>query len=461
MKQQQMIPAIILLLISPALGWAEDNNSKPNIIYIMLDDAGYGDLNTDSSRAVKTPHFARMAREGLLLTNHYSGSAVCAPTRCVLMTGLHTGHCRRRDNVAKANKQDFKGRALVFLKDEDLTVAEVLKKSGYQTCGIGKWGIGNPGSEGVPEKQGFDRWFGYLDQTHAHDHFTPYLLDGGKKRAIPENNNGKKGKYVHELLEQETLDYIREHKKGPFFLYLAYTLPHGKYEIPADDPALKAYADKDWTQRTKNYAAMVTRADQTVGKILDLLKELRIDENTIVFYTSDNGPNQPFLKPLDSSAGLRGTKRKLYEGGIRAKMAVRWPGHVEANSQSEFICGMRDFFPTACELAGTSAPKNLDGISIAATLLGKTQQPRKHLYWEYHSPFQQAVRMGNWKAIRWGTKEPVELYDLKIDPQEKQDVAAKHRQIANQLGRIMDESRSESRYWPARELRSRPKSAKK
>ncbi len=425
--------------------------TKPNIIYIMIDDAGYGDFGAFGSKQVHTPAMDRLCREGTKFTNHYSGSAVCAPTRCVLMTGLHTGHCRRRDNTAKANiDRADTGRGLVFLKKEDLTVAEVLKKAGYTTGGIGKWALGNPGFDGEPGKQGFDHWFGYLDQVHAHDHYTEELWQDGKMVPVPGNEGKGEKVYAHDLFEAETLKFIKRYKEGPFFLYLAYTLPHGSYVIPPEDPACALYADKPWARPVKNYAAMITRVDRSVDKVLDLLKELGIDGGTIVFYTSDNGPNAPFVKDLDSAGGFRGTKRQLYEGGLRAAMGVRWPGKVPAGKTSDFVWDMRDVFPTACDLAGVDAPGHLDGMSVLPTLLGKKQGPHEHLYWEIHGPFQQAVRMGKWKGIRFGTQEPLELYDLETDAGEQNNISAQHPSIVAKLTRIMGESRTETQFWPAR-----------
>lgn len=432
---------------------------KPNIIYVMLDDAGYGDFGTFGSKEVRTPAMDLMATEGIKFTDHYSGSSVCAPTRCVLMTGLHTGHARRRDNQAKANRQlaDNKERGLVFLQKEDVTVAKVLQKEGYVTGGIGKWGIGNSGTEGQPDKQGFDHWYGYLDQVHAHDHFTDHIWKDGNMIDIPNNKNGAKAVYVPDLFEKETMQFIEDNKQGPFFLYLAYTLPHGKYEIPHEDAAYKFYKDKSWSQQVKNYAAMITKADRTVGKMMELLKELGIDENTIVFYTSDNGPNKPFVKPLNSAGGLRGIKRSLYEGGIRAGMVVRWPGKVPEGVVSNFQWGMRDVFPTLCDIANTATPENLDGISVLPAILGSDQENRKHLYWEYHSPFQQAVRMGDWKGIRFGTKENIELYDLSKDSSESNNIASEHPEIIQEVNEIMNTSRTESPFWPALDYRKKGK----
>jgi arylsulfatase A-like enzyme len=458
MLRRMFVLSFTLVLGSTTNLVADD---RPNIIYVMLDDAGYGDFAAFGSKHIQTPHFDRMCREGTKFTQHYSGSAVCAPTRCVLMTGLDTGHCRRRGNTAAAHQADFKGRPLVPLKDGDITVAEALKKAGYVTGGIGKWGLGNPGTGGEPERQGFDHWYGYIDQVHAHDHFTNFLYEDGRRIPLPGNTGGKKKTYVHDLLEAKTDEFVRRYKDKPFFLYLAYTLPHGKYVIPHDDPAYKPYADKSWSQQVRNYAAMVTRADSSVGKLLALLKELEIDDNTIVFYTSDNGPNPPFVKLLDSAGGLRGIKRRLTEGGIRAAMTVRWPGKVPTGKTSEFIWGMRDVFPTVCELAKAKAPENLSGMSVVPTLLGKPQDPHPHLYWEFHSPFQQAVRKGKWKALRFGTKERVELYDLDADFGEKKNVAATHPAVAAELAKIMDTARVESRYWPAREHRAKKKPRRK
>tara|TARA_R110002049_G_scaffold72490_6_gene187440 strand:- start:146200 stop:147768 length:1569 start_codon:yes stop_codon:yes gene_type:complete len=437
---------------------------RPNIIYVMLDDAGYGDFGAFGSPHVKTPTFDRLCREGMKFTNHYSGSCVCAPTRCVLMTGLHTGHARRRDNTAQALIKELSatnGRALVFLENEDVTVAEALKAAGYVTGGIGKWGLGNPGFDGVPENQGFDYWYGYLDQVHAHDHFPPEIWDGGKMVKIPENENGNQGVYIPYRQEEKTLEFIRENKDKEFFLYLAVTPPHGKYIIPTDDPAFAQYdhladAGNDKSKKTiQHYAAMITRTDQTIGKMMQLLKSLDLDEDTIVFYTSDNGPNNQFIKPLNSAAGLRGTKRDLFEGGIRAAMAVRWPGHVPAGKTSDFIWDMRDFFPTACELANAEAPDHLDGMSVVPTLMGKSQQGRQMHYWEFYSPFQQSVRMGPWKGIRFGTEEPIMLFNLDQDRSETTDIAAQHPEIVAQMESHMTASHAESKYFPVQRYASK------
>jgi len=456
------IPVFLLIFLFTQLSHEVVAQNPPNIIYIMLDDAGYGDFGTFGSKDVLTPHMDKMATEGMKFTNHYSGSAVCAPTRCVLMTGLHTGHARRRDNQAKANwdQADNPDRKLVFLQEGDMTIAKTLQSKGYVTGGIGKWGLGNQGSDGQPDKMGFDNWYGYLDQVHAHDHYTDHLWQDDKMIEVPGNINGARGTYVPDLFEEETLDFIREYHSKPFFLYLAYTLPHGKYEIPEIDSAYQLYAEKPWSQQVKNYAAMITKADMTVGRVFELLKDLGIDENTIVFYTSDNGPNKPFVKPLNSAGGLKGIKRSLYEGGIRAGMVVRWPGEIPKGEVSDFQWGMRDMFPTLCDIAGANTPKDLDGISVLPSLKGKKQQERNHLYWEYHSPFQQAVRMGDWKAIRFGTKEKIELYDLSVDTSESNNIAEDYAEIVTQIKSIMDSSRTENKFWPTKEHKIKGNKAK-
>ncbi|EMI46891.1 arylsulfatase [Rhodopirellula sp. SWK7] len=425
-----------------------------NIIYIMLDDAGYNDFGAMGSDDVHTPNFDRMCREGIRFTDHYSGSAVCAPTRCVLMTGLHTGHCRRRNNAASASVDQADEGKLVFLKDEDVTVAESLQAAGYVTGGIGKWGLGNPGSAGTPDKQGFDHFLGYLDQVHAHDHYTDWLWNDGERMET-----GKR--YSHTLFEEDSLRFIEENREKPFFLYLPYCLPHGKYVIDHDEPAYQLYKDKPWSQTVKNYAAMITRADETVGKILDRLVELGIDDDTLVFYTSDNGPNQPFAKSIQSNSPFQGIKRELNEGGIRAAMAVRWPGHVPVGMTSDFIWDMRDVFPTLCDVANAETPSNLDGISVLPTLLGKHQQPHDHLYWEFSAGSQQAVRMGNWKGIRNGTHGAVRLFDLANDPSESNDLASSNAEVASRIARIMDASHVPSPFWPLQEKVSPKKNRKK
>ena len=414
---------------------------KPNIIFAMLDDAGIGDLGCYGSKHIKTPNIDAVAREGMRFTDCYSGSAVCAPTRCVLMTGLHPGHCRRRDNTAKGGLSDFKGRPLVFLEPEDLTVATFLKKRGYVCGGFGKWGLGNPGSSGVPEKHGFDEFYGYYDQVHAHSYYPSYLVRNGKEFPTPKK--GGKIEYTHDVLHRASMQFVRQNKDKPFFLYLPYAIPHGKYEVPD----LETYGDKPWTQNEKVVAAMMTRLDRDFGQLMALLKDLKIDEHTVVFFTSDNGKaiEAPNLK---SSLGFRSKKRSLYEGGLRAPMIVRWPGKVKPGTTSDFVWTHVDFFATAAQLAGAKVPAKLDSRSVLPTLLGRPQDRFAHHYWEIHSPFHQAVRMGKWKGIRFGFKDKLRLYDLEADSAEANDVSADHSKVVLQIEQIMKAEHTPSKYFP-------------
>jgi arylsulfatase A-like enzyme len=448
-KMFVLVPCLVVFAVAlPASGWQASSDNKPNIIFIMSDDQGYADLGCYGSKQIKTPHMDKLAAEGMRFTDVYSGSAVCGPTRCVLMTGMHPGHATRRDNTAKTSLKDFKGgRPLVPLKSTDFTVASALKKAGYATGGFGKWGIGNPGTTGIPEKHGFDDFYGYYDQVHAHSYYPTYLVRNSKEIPLPGNLKGKKKQYTHDVLADAALDFIREHKEKPFFLYLPYTPPHGKYEVPDDSP----YSSKSWSQVDKNYAAMITRMDGDIGEMMALLKKLKLDENTIVFYTSDNGPNKQFLKTFASNKPFRGIKRQLTEGGLRCPMIVRWPNKVPAGKVSDYIWGQVDFFATACDLAGLPANtwSKTDSHSVLPTLLGKKQEARKPMYFEIHSPFQQAVRMGQWKGLRYGTQEKLLLYDVNKDPSESMNVAAQHDAVVKQIEAIMVKERKESKYWPA------------
>ena len=422
---------------------------KPNILFILADDLGYGDLGCYGQERIKTPSLDRMAGEGILFTSAYSGSTVCAPSRCVLMTGLHSGHCRVRGN------------ARVPLQPEDVTVAEVLKSAGYATGIVGKWGLGEPDTLGIPTRQGFDEWFGYLNQGHAHNYYPDYLWRNEERVLIPGNQNGQKGTYSNDLIQEEALGFVRRHKDSPFFLYLTYTLPHANnelgaqtgngMEVPSDEP----YSKEDWPAPQKGHAAMITRLDRYVGEVLQLLKDLGIDERTIVFFASDNGTHKEggadpaFFR---SSGPLRGYKRDLYEGGIRVPMIVRWPGRIQPGRTSDLAWAFWDFLPTAAELAGIEPPKGLDGISVLPELMGKAQEEHESLYWEFHERgFSQAVRMGRWKSVRKGSAQPMELYNLSEDLSEAKDVADRHPRVAARMKRIMDSSRTDSQDFPIRE----------
>jgi arylsulfatase A-like enzyme len=410
--------------------------TKPNIVFILSDDLGYGELGCYGQKLIQTPRIDRMAAEGIRFTDCYAGSTVCAPSRCTLMTGLNTGHCRIRGN------------ATVPLQPEDTTVAKVLKSAGYATGLIGKWGLGEPGSTGVPNRQGFDYFFGYLDQVHAHNYYPDYLWRNGQKVPLPNVvEHGVASKRVvwsHDLFAAESLEFVEQHKNEPFFLYLAFTIPHannegfeaGKdgMEVPDDEP----YSDRAWPRVEKNKAAMITRMDADVGRLLDKIKQLDLDGRTIVFFTSDNGPHHEGgvdPKFFDAAGPLRGGKRDLYEGGIREPMVARWPGHIAPGQTSDFVWAFWDFLPTAAELAGVKPPAGIDGVSVAPVLLappGKEAPipPHEFLYWEFHEGgFQQAVRMGRWKAVRRKLGRPLELYNLASDLGETRNLAGEQPEI--------------------------------
>jgi arylsulfatase A-like enzyme len=435
----------------------KSSTKKPNIIFILADDLGYGDLGCFGQKRIKTPSLDRMAEQGMRLTQHYAGSTVCAPSRCVLMTGLHTGHCLVRGN------------ARVPLRPSDVTVAELLKQAGYATGIVGKWGLGEPNSTGIPNRQGFDYWFGYLNQRHAHNYYPAYLWRNEEKvqlknevRSVtpPGGVATKKVEYSHDLIAKEALAFLERSKDGPFFLYLPLTIPHANNEAGnkgMEVPDHGIYADKDWPEPQKGHAAMITRMDGDIGKLFAKLKELGIDKNTFVFFSSDNGPhreggNNPNFN--DSNGLLRGIKRDLYEGGIRVPTLARWPGKIKAGSLTDHISGFWDFLPTCAELAGFKPPEGIDGISIVPALLGKSKKQKKHkfLYWEFHEQGKrQAVRMGDWKGVRLNANKkpngPIELYNLKTDIGEKQNVADQHPDIVVKIEGYMKTARVPSKDW--------------
>lgn len=435
---------------------------KPNIIFILADDLGYGDLGCYGQTKIKTPNIDKLASEGIRFTDCYAGSTVCAPSRCALMTGLHTGHARIRGN-----------RAGLALASDDLTVAEVLKQAGYHTALVGKWGLGDEGSTGVPNRQGFDEFVGYLNQTHAHDYYTDHLwrydsrsgFDG--REELPENRAGQKGLYTPDLFTMAATNFIRINKPDqfnnyrPFFLYLAYIIPHANDEegqrsgngmqVPSDAP----YSYEAWPQVEKNKAAMITRMDRDIGGLMELLQKLKIDGNTVVLFTSDNGPHKEGgvdPKFFESSGKLRGIKRDLYDGGIRVPMIVRWPAKIKAGRVSDQIWAFWDFLPTAAEIAGVKAPEKIDGVSMLPALLGQSQtNQHAFLYWEFHERgFQQAARMGDWKAVRPQAEEKLELYNLKTDINEKENVAKNNPELVEKFEAYFKTARTESEHFPIR-----------
>jgi len=396
---------------------------RPNIVFIMVDDMGYADLGCYGSKAVQTPNLDKMAAEGLRFTDCYAGDTVCAPSRSTLMTGLHKGHTPVRGNSGG-----------IPLLPDDVTVAEVLKRAGYATGAFGKWGLGNQGHDGAAERQGFDVFYGYYNQWHAHSYYTNLF----RNSQIANADRG----YTHYAIFKETLQFLRDAAKAgkPFFCYCPWTPPHASFVIPPEDPAVALYKDKPWPNDAKAIAAMDSMVDRNVGEVLALLKELGLDENTIVFFTSDNGAAKRLEGVLDSCGKMRGFKRSMYEGGIRVPMIVRWPGHVKPGRTSDLPWYFPDVMPTLAELAGAAAyvPKGIDGISVAPTLLGTGEQKtHEFLYWAQGSttPGKQAVRMGKWKAV--GSKDGVELYDLTADIGEQHDVAGEHPDVARKMCDIM------------------------
>ena len=408
-------------LALPLRGVAKDAPArKPNIIFIMVDDMGYHDLGCFGSKTILTPNIDKMCAEGVKFTDCYSGDTVCAPARSTLMTGLHKGHTPVRGNSGG-----------IPLRPEDVTVAEVLKKAGYATGAFGKWGLGNQGKDGAAERQGFDLFFGYYNQWHAHTYYT-HLFRNSVKVEL-------NGRYTHHAIYDETIKFIKDNKDGPFFCYCPWTPPHAAYQIPQDEPAWALYKDKPWKDKSaKVVAAMDSMMDRQVGEILALLKELKIDDNTIVFFTSDNGAAKRFDGIHNSCGKMKGHKRSMNEGGIRVPMVVRWPGKIKGGQVSDLPWYFPDVMPTFAELGGVlkEVPKDIDGVSIAATLLGKgKQEMHEYLFWSSGS---HAVRMGKWKGIGKGGK--VRLYDLSKDIGEANDVAAEHPDIARKISDIMEKA---------------------
>ena len=475
----------------------QDAKQLPNVVFIVADDLGYGDLGCYGQKKIRTPNLDRLCHEGMKFTNHYSGCNVCAPSRCVLMTGMHPGHGYIRDN------QQAKGftEGQMPVPENFLTLPLSLKKCGYTLGGFGKWGLGPFGSTGDPLKQGFDRWFGYNCQAVAHNHYPTHLWDNDKQIPLdnpkfsayqklaadvdaedPKNYQGFSGKeYAPDLIGGKALEFVRANKDRPFFLYYPTTVPHLALQVPDDsvNEYANSFAETPYTgdrgylphrQPRAAYAAMITRMDRDVGRLLSLIKELSLDEQTIVIFTSDNGPLYDRLGGtdtdfFDSGAGLRGRKGSFYEGGFREPCLVRWTGRIAAGSISDRVTGFEDWLPTLLELIGArqSTPGGLDGISFAPTLLGQQQEPRSFLYRE--SPGyggQQAVRVGDWKAIRLnlnlgakskvqGTRD-VELYNLASDPSETTNVADQNPEVVDKLRSIMEKQHIKSDLFPLRAI---------
>lgn len=446
---------LFLLLFLPVTGGqsearAEIVPTEPNIIFIMADDLGYGDLGCFGGDKILTPHIDRLAEQGTRFTQFYAGSPVCAPSRCVLMTGLHTGHARIRGNSPKAGgelEQFGEGSRRLSLIGDEPTVASVLKEAGYATAAAGKWGIGEPNSAGTPTKMGFDEWLGYLNQNHASYYYTDFLWKNREKMAIPENQDGKRQVYSNDLMRDFALEFMRRNSEGPFFLYLPFTIPHALMEVPSLGP----YGERDWPESVRIYAAMVSRLDGYVGEIMEELERLDIAGNTLVMFTSDNGAvNNDRTVFLDSAAGKRGRKGTVYEGGLNVPLIVSWPGEVEAGATDDTVWMFADIMPTFAELTGAPLPMNLDGVSLAPTLRGEHQDlSKRFLYWEFpRKRLWQAGRLGRWKAVRYGLDGSLELYDLEADPGESSDVSGQYPKIVKAFEKRFRSEHVPSPHWP-------------
>lgn len=455
MNRRRFMQAAATLLSAPAIqAMAADTPSRadkrPNIIFIMADDLGYADLGCYGQEHIQTPHIDQLATEGMRFGQCYAGAPICAPSRCVLMTGKHTGHATIRGNHGENAPQHDGEPNRVPLRADDITVATLLKEAGYATGITGKWGLGEPGSTGLPNDHGFDEWFGYLNQSHAADYYTDHLWRNKERYVIEENLNGGRSVYTADLFSEFSLDFIRTNQAHPFFLYLATTIPHKKIEVPD----LGAYADEPWPEDAKVFAAMVTRLDGQVGRILALLKELNLERNTIVFFTSDNGSALGWEGMFDSSGPLRDKKFTLYEGGIRCPMIVRWPGKVPAGAVSEAVWYFADFLPTVANLARARVPVPVDGIDVTDALFDPAHElPERFLYWELpqgdSQPLRQAIRWNDWKAVRFGPDTNLELYNLIDDLAETRSLTAEYPEIVGRIEDYLEAARIPSPYWPS------------
>ncbi|MBR9998649.1 MAG: arylsulfatase [Cyclobacteriaceae bacterium] len=455
-------------LLSVACGETDRKSTeealKPNIIYILADDLGYHELGCYGQKEILTPKIDQLAREGVRFTRHYAGTSVCAPSRSVLMTGLHTGHTPSRGNMEVEPYGQFQ------IPDKTVTVAELLKNAGYSTALFGKWGLGVENTSGDPQKQGFNEFFGYYGQVHAHNAFPEYLYQNGQKvplknevTYLPRDHwtrglgsySTTKVDYSNDLFAEKAIEFIAAHADQPFFLYLPVTIPHNNGEAPEglkfETPTLEPYEDRDWSYERKSYAAMITRLDTYAGKIMEKLRSAGIDQRTLVIFTSDNGSAEPQL--FNGSGELRGMKRDLYEGGIRVPMIAWWPGTIEPGRISDHVSAFWDVLPTFCDLAGTGIPDYTDGISFLPELKGNTQPRHEYLYWEFHEQGKtQAALKGKWKALRldvWeNPQNPIELYDLQSDPGETINVAGQHPEVVGEMMEIIREAHVPDPNWP-------------
>jgi arylsulfatase A len=460
---------LFLLNIAILICNAQENRvldkSKPNIIYILADDLGYGDLSCYGQEKFTTPNIDKLAKEGMLFTQHYSGSTVCAPSRSSLMTGLNTGHTPIRGNKGVEPEGEYP------IPNSNFTIAELLKEKGYTTGAFGKWGLGYPGSEGDPLQQGFDTFFGYNSQALAHNYYPEHLWDNKNKVILIENEGIKNGQYAPDLIHQKALLFIEENKKEPFFLYYASPLPHAELIVPQNNldkfigkfnPEM-AYKAKDNSKGLKKgeyssqphchaaFAAIITLLDDQVGEIVSKIKALGLENNTLIIFTSDNGPHKEGGADPDyfnSNGSLHGYKRDLYEGGIRVPMIAKWKGKIKEGSKTNHVSAFWDVMPTLAELEDAKINTAIDGISFLPTLLKNgAQKKHKYLYWEFHElEGRQALRQGNWKLIKYNVLKngKYQLYNLKNDISETHDLASKMPEKVAELSKILESSRTES-----------------
>ncbi|RMF43706.1 MAG: N-acetylgalactosamine-6-sulfatase [Planctomycetota bacterium] len=443
------------IAVGLTVGRAQAQQRPPNIIYLLLDDAGYGDLSCYGQRRFETPNIDRVAAEGMRFTQHYAGSTVCAPTRCCLMTGLHTGHAYVRGN------REVQPEGQAPMPAEIVTIPRLLKRAGYATGAFGKWGLGAPGSTSDPARH-FDEFFGYNCQRQAHRYYPTHLWHNFEKVPM----DGKT--HSAEPIMQAALRFVRQHRDHPFFLYLPVTIPHAAMQAPPEyaEPFRKKFAQFEDRigqyagTRTPNpiaqFAGMMTQVDDQVGELLQLLEELGLTEDTLLMISSDNGPHREGGHDpdfFDSNGPLRGYKRDLYEGGIRAPLIAKWPGHIAAGVETDFVCAHWDMLPTFCELAGIESPSGLDGVSIVPTLTGTGQQPtHAYLYWEfYEQGGKRAARIGNWKAVQLNLRKsmdgPIELYDLQQDEGETVNLADRHPEVVELAKKVFSEAHTPSPLW--------------
>ena len=449
---------------------------KPNIIYIYADDMGYGELGVYGQKKIKTPNLDRLAAEGIRFTQHYTSIPVCAPARCMLMTGRHGGHAYIRSNYSLFGTKDVDDGGQMPLPEGTVTVGHMLQDAGYKTGAIGKWGLGSANTTGSPDKQGFDYFYGYLGQGQAHSYYPTHLRENDKwdtlkndfvlpSEEIPVGSPAEAfGKfegveYAPDKMTEKALAFIDRNKEGPFFLYLPYTIPHASLQIPTKSEAFKLYqgkldtvpyyGDNGYTPNLEpraTYAAMITQLDSYVGQIMEQVKKLGLDENTIVLFSSDNGTTFNGGVEADffnSVAGFRGLKMDLYEGGIRMPFIARWPGKIPSGTVTDLVSVQYDMMATLADLVGIKAPQN-DGISMLPTLLGDSADQKKHeyLYFEYPAKGGQlAIRMGNLKAVKMKVSKnlhaPWEIYDLTKDPEESKDLASLYPELRQKLDSIV------------------------